>query len=544
SERVARNGGLSNRVNDSNMKWFALAAACTALFMAILDNLILNVAIPTISDDLNPSTTQLQWIISAYTLVFASLQITAGGLGDRLGRKKLFLFGIAVFTVTSLVAGFVNSTSMLIVARAVMGFGAAFIMPLSLSLVSAAFPPEERGKALGIWSAVSFSGLAFGPMVGGLVVEYLSWHWIFLINVPVGLFAFVLTMSVVRESKDESGTAATDIPGTVLVTGAIAALTWGLIEAGERGWGETLILMSFAVSAVLFVAFVLVELRTEKPMVPMGFFKSRTFTGANLDAFVVSFFISGLAFSMTMYFQNVHGYSPIRAGFTNLPFVLVMMVAAPLSGSLVNRLGSRLLISIGMVIAGISCFLYLRAEPESSFVSILPAMLVMGLGMGLVFAPLTTAVLNSVSSDKGGVASAVNGAIRETGFAFGVALLGTFISRTYRTDFVNDESIQGISASSEESRSLIDMISEQITAAGRLIQDQARFPGLPQDVRNSIEIASSNGFVNGMHLSFIITGTTLIVSAIVSYFLINERVASAHVDETVRSESERYASAD
>jgi EmrB/QacA subfamily drug resistance transporter len=541
---MAQGNRLSNRVTDSNMKWFALAAACSALFMAILDNLVLNVAIPTISEDLSPSTPQLQWIISAYTLVFASLQITAGGLGDRLGRKKLFLFGVAMFTVTSLFAGFVDSTPLLIAARALMGIGAAFIMPLSLSLVSAAFPPEERGKALGIWSAVSFSGIAFGPIVGGLVVDYLSWHWIFLINVPVGIFAFLLTMSVVRESRDESGTAATDIPGTILVTGAIAALTWGLIEAGERGWGDTPILTAFAVSAILFVAFVFVELHTEKPMVPMGFFKSRTFAGANLDAFVVSFFISGLAFSMTMYFQNVHGYSPIRAGFTNLPFVIVMMIVSPLSGSLVNRLGSRTLISIGMVIAGISCFMYLRAEPGSSFLTILPAMLVMGLGMGFVFAPLTTAVLNSVSTDKGGVASAVNGAIRETGFAFGIALLGTFISRTYRTDFLKDDGVQQVAASSGESRGLIDSISDQISAAGKLIQDQSRFPGLPQEVRDVIQSASSTGFVNGMHLSFTITGVTLLVCAVVSFFLISEPGGHAEAHDTARIEAEQFATAD
>jgi EmrB/QacA subfamily drug resistance transporter len=531
-------------VTDANMKWFALAAACSALFMAILDNLVLNVAIPTISEDLNPTTPQLQWIISAYTLVFASLQITAGGLGDRLGRKKLFLFGVAIFTLTSLLAGFVDSTPMLIVARALMGFGAAFIMPLSLSLVSAAFPPEERGKALGIWSAVSVSGLAFGPIVGGLVVEYLSWHWIFLINVPVGIGAFLLTLSVVRESKDESGTAATDIPGTILVTGAIAALTWALIEAGERGWGDTPILLAFVVSAILFVAFVFVESRTEKPMVPLGFFKSRTFTGANIDAFIVSFFISGLAFSMTMYFQNVHGYSPIKAGFTNLPFVTVMMFAAPLSGSLVNKLGAKTLVSVGMLIAALSCFMYLRAEAGSSFLTVLPAMLVMGLGMGLVFAPLTTAVLNSVSSDKGGVASAVNGAIRETGFAFGIALLGTFISQTYRTDFLKDDGVKAIASSSDESRGLIDGISDQIAAAGKLIQNQERFPGLPQEVRDVIQSASSNGFVNGMHLSFIITGSTLIVCAIVSYFLINDRVAQAEAHDTASIEAEQFATAD
>lgn len=529
------NNRLSNRVTDNNMKWFALAAACTGLFMAILDNLILNVAIPTISDDLQPSTPQLQWIISAYTLVFASLQITAGGLGDRFGRKKFFLFGVAVFTVTSLVAGFVNSTELLIVARCVMGFGAAFIMPLSLSLVSAAFPPEERGKALGIWTAVSVSGLAFGPIVGGFVVEYLSWHWVFLINVPVGIFSMILAWSVVRESKDESDTVATDIPGTVLVTAAIASLTWGLIEAGERGWSNSLIVGAFVLAAVLFAVFVIVEQQTERPMVPLRFFRSRTFSGATVDSFIVSFMISGLAFSMTMYFQNVHGYSPIRSGITNLPFVIVMMAVAPLSGSLVNKIGARSLISVGMVIAGISSFLYLRSAADATFLTVLPAMLVMGFGLGLIFAPLTTSVLNSVESDKGGIASAINGAVRETGFAFGVALLGTIMSRTYRSDFNGDSAIQGIRQSSDPAMAplqrLIETIGDKLITAGRLIQDQETFPGIPQDIRDAIETASSEGFVSGMHVAFILTGLTMLVCAVGSYFLINDKVASSEAPD-------------
>ena len=545
---MAQGNRLSNRVTDSNMKWFVLAAACTGLFMAILDNLILNVAIPTISDDLQPSTTQLQWIISAYTLVFASLQITAGGLGDRFGRKKFFLIGMAVFTLTSLFAGFVNSTELLIVARCLMGLGAAFIMPLSLSLVSAAFPPEERGKALGIWTAVSVSGLAFGPIVGGFVVEYLSWHWIFLINVPVGILSMILAWSVVRESKDESDTVATDIPGTVLVTAAIASLTWGLIEAGERGWGDSLIVGAFVIAAALFALFVLVEQRTERPMVPLRFFKSRTFSGANIDSFIVSFMISGLAFSMTMYFQNVHGYSPIRSGVTNLPFVIVMMAVAPLSGSLVNWLGARTLISVGMVIAGVSSFLYLRSAADATFLNVLPAMLVMGFGLGIIFAPLTTSVLNSVESNKGGIASAVNGAVRETGFAFGVALLGTIMSRTYRAEFNSDSTIRGIRESGDPAmaplRPLVDSIGDKITAAGRLIQDQEMFPGIPPDLRNAIEVASSEGFVSGMHISFILTGLTMLVCAVGSYFLINDRVASNETPDPSTVGAESVAVAD
>ncbi len=444
--------GLAGRVTDNNAKWFTLAAACIALFMAILDNLVVNIALPTISSELGSTPTQLQWIVSAYTLVFASLQITAGGLGDRLGRKRWFLIGIALFTGTSLIAAFAQNTETLIAARALQGLGGAFIMPLSLSLISEAFPPEERGKALGIWSAISVSGLALGPIVGGLLVQYASWNWVFLINVPIGIGAFLVTTAVVRESRDESGTVAADIPGTVLVTAALASLVWGLIEAGERGWTDSLILTAFAAAVVLLVAFVFVESRTARPMIPLRFFRSSTFTGANVAALAVSFLISGIAFSMTLYYQNVHGYSPVRNGMTLLPMVGMMMVGAPISGSLVNRIGAGKLIALGMLIGGVGSLLFLRTAVDASYLDILPALIVFGAGMSLIFAPMTTAVLNSVETAKSGVASAVNGAIRETGFAFGIALLGTVMNRTYQARFDESSVVQGLRADSNGRR--------------------------------------------------------------------------------------------
>jgi EmrB/QacA subfamily drug resistance transporter len=512
-----------------------LGASCFALFMTILDNLVVNVAIPTISEDFSATTTQLQWIVSAYTLVFASLQITAGGLGDRFGRKRFFLIGVAVFTTTSALAALVQNTEWLIIARAAQGVGAALIMPLSLSLISAAFPPEERGKALGIWSAVSVSGLAFGPIVGGVIVEYFAWQWIFLINLPIGIAAFLITSAVVGESRDESGQVATDIPGTVLVTGAIGALTWALIEAGERGWSDSFIVTGFAVSAVLFAAFIYVEQHTERPMVPLRFFKSTTFTGANLDAFAVSFFISGIAFSLTMYWQNVHDYSPIRNGLTMLPMVATMMIFSPISGSLVNRIGSSKLITTGMLIAGISAFLYLRTGVNANFVDVLPAMIVMGFGFALIFAPMTTAVLNSVESDKSGIASAVNGAVRETGFAFGVALLGTIMNQTYKASFNGSAEIQGLrdpagSAPAPLQR-VIDTIGNGINSAGHVIHNETYFPGIPDNVADTLYLISSEAFIDGMHRSFIITGIAIIAVAVGSYFLVKDSVAETPADE-------------
>lgn len=530
--------GLARRVNDTNLKWWTLAAACFALFMAILDNLVVNIALPTISKDLNSTATQLQWIVSAYTLAFASLQITAGGLGDRLGRKRFFLIGVAIFTATSFGAAFVQNTEWLIAARVMQGLGGAFIMPLSLSLISNAFPPQERGKALGIWSAISVSGLALGPIVGGLIVEYLSWHWIFLLNVPIGIVAFLVTSAVVRESRDTTGTVATDIPGTLLITGAIASLVWALIQAGDRGWGDQWIVTAFIAAAVLLTAFIAVEARTERPMVPLSFFRSTTFVGANIVSFAVSFLISGVAFSMTLYWQNIHGFSPVKNGLTMLPMVATMMIMSPISGALINRIGPSRLLALGTLITGASSLLYLRTSVNGGYLDLLPGYIVMGFGMSLIFAPMTTAVLNSVATEKSGVASAVNGAIRETGFAFGVALLGTIMNRVYLHEFNNSSEIIGLRRNPEFAplHKLLDVISSGINFGGRVIYDHNIFPQLPAAVTAQIQAASSRAFVAGMDRAFIITAISIAVASVLAYVLINDEVVTkVHHEEAVEA---------
>lgn len=525
--------GLAGRVTDSNLKWYTLGAACFGLFMAILDNLVVNIAMPTIARDLDASTTQLQWIVSAYTLVFASLQITAGGLGDRLGRKQWFLIGLALFTVSSLAAAFSQSIEMLIAIRALQGLGAAFIMPLSLSLISAAFPPEERGKAVGIWGAISVSGIALGPVVGGLLVEYASWHWVFLINVPIGIFAFFVTTAVVRETRDESGTVATDIPGTVLITGGIAALTWALIEAGNRGWGDSLIVAGLIAAAVLGLSFVYVESRTERPMVPLRFFKSGSFTGANIDSFMISFAIAGVSFFMTLYQQNVHNFSAVKTGLALLPMVIVMMVMSPITGSFINRIGPRRMITFGMTVAGIGILLFLRSGVHASYFDIVPAFVIMGFGMSFIWAPMTTAVLNSVESNKSGVASAVNGAIREIGTAFGIALLGTLANTTYKDHFKGSETYTSLRASGDGSTlAATDWVARGASEAGHVIEKLGFLSGplagkqLPngQSVIDAIRLASAEAFVKGMDKALVFGGVALIAAGIVSFFIVSDAV--------------------
>lgn len=537
---------LAGRVTDENAKWFTLIAACFALFMAILDNLVVNVALPTISRDLDVSTTQLQWIVSAYILVFASIQITAGGIGDRLGRKRWFMYGIGFFMATSVFAAFSQNGEMLIAARALQGLGAAFIMPMSLSIISDAFPPEERGKALGIWSAVSVSGLALGPVVGGLLVQYASWHWIFLVNIPVGIVALLVTSAVVRESKDTSGQVATDIPGTLTITGAIASLTYGLIEAGSRGWGDPLIVGAFTVAAILGVAFVAVEARAEKPMVPLSFFRSTTFTGANLVAFAISFLIAGIAFFGTLYLQNVLGLSPVRAGMALLPMVAVMMIASPISGTLINRLGSARLTSTGMVIAGVGVLLFMRSDANGSYVDLVPSYLVMGLGMSLIFAPMTTAVLNSVESSRSGVASAVNGAIREVGNAFGVALLGTLMNRVYQTNFNSATQVQDLRTDPNLGpiQPMVDVVGSGMSFGGRVVQDTELFPGLSTPIVNALSSASGDAFMAGMDVAIMVSAATIMAAAVLSYFLIKDSPAVVGAAPVVIADpSEEYENA-
>ncbi|MGH2602507.1 MAG: MFS transporter, partial [Dehalococcoidia bacterium] len=445
---------------------------------------------------------------------------------------------IVLFTVTSFMAALAQNIETLLMARALQGVGAALIMPLSLSIISDAFPPEERGKALGIWSAVSVSGLALGPIVGGAIVEYADWSWIFLINVPIGIAALIVTSFVVRESRDTSGTVATDIPGTVLITGAIGLLAWGLIEAGERGWSDSLVMAALAGAAVLGAAFVWVESHTERPMVPLRFFRSSTFTGANLVAFAIAFGIAGVAFFWTLYQQNIHGLSPIRAGLSLLPMVVVMMAGSPIAGVLIGRIGPSRLIALGMLTTATGVLLFLQAGVDAPYLAVLPSLVVMGLGNSLIFAPMTTAVLNSVETAKSGIASAVNGAVREIGFAFGIALLGSVMNRVYQDSYNGSSAITDLRADPAQAplQPVLDAVGAGAGLAGRVIEDTQLFPGLPAAAVAQVREASAQAFMAGMDRAVIIAAAVMAVTAVLAYFLIDDRVVNSTVPVAVEDE--------
>ncbi|MEA2316799.1 MAG: hypothetical protein QOD44_988, partial [Solirubrobacteraceae bacterium] len=304
---------IRSAITDDNRRWWTLGAMCFALFMVMLDNTVVNVALPSIQKDLGSSISGLEWTVNAYTLSFAVLLVTGGRLGDIFGRRRVFLFGVIVFALSSAFIGFSQTDAWLIAGRAAQGVGAAFMMPATLSIISNAFPPQERGKAIGTWAGVSALALAIGPVVGGFLVENVSWQSIFFLNVPVAIVAVFVTVAAAQESRDETSTHQVDVPGVLTISVALGTLVLALVEGNSWGWGSASIIGLLAVSVASFVGFAVAEARSPEPMVDFGFFRSRSFLGANLVAFLVSFAMLAMFFFLALYLQNINGYSPLEA---------------------------------------------------------------------------------------------------------------------------------------------------------------------------------------------------------------------------------------
>src|ERR1700689_1837773 len=344
------------RINEDNRRWWALGAMCFALFMIMLDNTVVNVALPSIQRSLNATTTTLEWTVNAYTLSFAVLLVTGGRLGDIFGRRRIFLAGVVVFACSSGAIGFSPSDTWLVAWRALQGSGSALMMPATLSIITNAFPAHERGKAIGTWAGVSAMALAIGPVVGGFLVESVSWQSIFFLNVPVAVGAIVITLFAVRESRDDSVAQRVDLRGVLTLTTGLAALVLALVEGNEWHWGSGRELALFAIAAVGLTAFGLVERRQSAPMVDFDFFRSRTFLGANIVAFIVSFAMLAMFFFMALYMQNVLHYSPLKAGLRFLPCPLMIVIIAPIPGRLADRVGPRPLMTLGLAVVAGSLF--------------------------------------------------------------------------------------------------------------------------------------------------------------------------------------------
>jgi EmrB/QacA subfamily drug resistance transporter len=405
---------------------WTLAIVSIALFMTSLDNLVVGVALPTIRVDLGGSIEALEWTVNAYTLSFAVLLISGAALGDRFGRKRLFLGGLSLFTLASAAAALAPSIEALVAARAIQGAGAAIVAPLTLTLLSEAVPAQRRGAALGIWAGVSGLGVALGPVVGGAVVEGISWHWIFWLNVPVGLALLPLAASRLTESRGPS--AAMDLRGLAIAGGGLFGLVFGIVRSQELGWTSSTVLASIVAGVILLASFVVWELRAPAPMLPMSFFRSRGFTAANGVSLAMFFGSFGAIFLLSQYFQTAQGLSPFQAGLRTLPWTAAPMIVAPLAGILSDRVGSRPLMALGMFLQAGALAWLSGISPDSAFTSMIVPLAMGGTGMALVFAPSANAVLSSVRPDQAGQASGATNAIREVGGVLGVAVLATVFS--------------------------------------------------------------------------------------------------------------------
>src|SRR3954453_10998854 len=411
-------------------KWWTLVAVCTATFMLLLDITIVNVALPAIQKALDASFSDLQWVVDAYALALAVCVLRAGALADLFGRKKLFISGIALFTVASAACGLANGSLFLIVARGVQGIGGAIMFATALALISQEFHGKERGTAFGLWGATIGAAVAIGPLAGGMLTSWLSWRWIFLVNIPIGVLAVALAVRELHESSDPEHSRL-DPLGLVTLTIGLLCLILGLIEGNDHGWTSTLIVTLLAVGAVSLGAFVLSQMRDATTMIDLSLFKRPAFVGAQTTAFTISASMFAMFLYLTLYLQNIIGLSPLETGVRFLPLSLVRFFAAPAAGRLSGRLPIRALIGGGLALNAIAMWSMSRVTPDSHWTVLLPGFLLGGIGIGMVNAPLAATAVGTVRVERAGMASGINNTFRQIGIATGIAALGAiFASRT------------------------------------------------------------------------------------------------------------------
>jgi EmrB/QacA subfamily drug resistance transporter len=487
------------RLNEGNRRWWTLAAMCFALFMIMLDNTVVNVALPAIQEDLGATLSGLEWTVNIYTLTFAVLLVTGGRLGDILGRRRVFLFGVVVFAISSAAIGLAPDQGWLVAGRAVQGIGAAFMMPATLSIITVTFPPEERGKAIGTWAGVSALALAIGPVVGGALTEYVSWRAIFFLNLPVAVGAVAVTLFAAHESRDETTRHTIDWPGIVTISLGLTSLVLALIEGNAWGWGSPEIVGLLISAATSLVAFVLIERRVREPMVDFHLFRSKTFLGANAVGFIVSFAMLAMFFFTALYMQNMLGYSAIEAGVRFLPSTLMIVLIAPFAGRLADRIGPRPPMVAGLALTTLALFLQTRIDVDTGYGLLLPAFVIMGIGMALVMSPMSTAAMNAVAPQKAGVASGILSMSRMVGGTFGVAALGALFQHIARNDIEQSLAGTGIGAAQQE----------------RLVQGLGTASdgaGLPPVAADAAHDAFIHALANGMWLSAGVAATGVVLA--------------------------------
>jgi EmrB/QacA subfamily drug resistance transporter len=412
-------------------RWQALIVLAISLLIVTVDNTILNVALPSIQADLDTSSSELQWIVDSYLLVFAVLLMMAGSLGDRFGRKRALFVGLGIFGFGSLMAATAGSSTELIAWRAVMGIGAAAIMPTTLSIITNIFPKDERPKAIAIWAAMAGMGIAIGPVTGGFLIEHFDWNAIFLVNLPIVAIGIAAGAVLIPESRDPESPRL-DLPGFGLSIAGLTAIVWALIEAPEKGWTSAPILAAFVVGAAIVAAFVALELRAKQPMLDVSVFRNLRFSAANVAVTFVFFALMGVMYFLTTYLQSVMGYTALEAGVRMVPIALGVIFAARLSVALTARLGTKVVVAAGLAVVGISLGAFTAVDADTEYMTkVAGALTFMGVGMGLSMAPATDSIMGSLPTAKAGIGSAMNDVVRELGGTLGVAVLGSIVSTSY-----------------------------------------------------------------------------------------------------------------
>jgi len=488
--------------------------------MVLLDASIVTIALPTIQIDLHANLADLQWAVDAYTLPLAALMLTAGTLGDRFGRKRLFLFGLVLFLIGSTFCGFAPTLGWFLFGRVIQGIGGAALSPGSLSVLVSAFPePRERAQAIGIWAGISGVALAAGPLVGGLLIQVSSWPSIFFVNLPVGMIALVVGWPLLAESRNPLAQRI-DLAGQVLVTGGLTCLVMALIESSSQGWTSPLILGLLLGAALLLGAFLLVEARVREPLLPLELFVKQLFSVTMVAALFAGFVLMGTVFFIAQYFQAVQGYTALESGLRTLPATMGMFVIAPLAGRLTSRLGPRLPIVLGALLAGISLLLMTQIAPDSAYAGIWWKMGMFGIGFGLMLSPLTTALLSATPPTRAGLGSSMINTSRQVGSALGIAVLGAFVVQQFASNIAAQLTQRGIPGQ------LSATIAQKLASAG---SQASRIPLSAHLQLSQVALRQALGqaFVDALHGSFLISGIALLVTALlVALFLQQEQPAT------------------
>jgi EmrB/QacA subfamily drug resistance transporter len=500
-------------------KWWTLIAVCTATFMLLLDITVVNVALPAIERDLGANLADLQWVVDAYALTLAALLLTAGSLADRIGRRRVFLIGLVAFTVASILCGLATSPLTLNLARALQGIGGAFMFATSLALIASAYQGRDRGTAFGLWGATTGAAVAVGPLVGGILTEAIGWEAIFFVNVPIGIVAVGLTLARVEESRNEHASPL-DWPGTVLFSGALFLLIFGLIRGNPEGWTSAPIVASLGGAAVLLMAFVLVELRRRhRAMLDLSLFRMRAFNGASIAAFVLSASMFAMFLYLTLYIQNILGYSALESGIRFMPVTLLSFLVAPISGKLAVRLGVRWFIGGGLALVGAGLLLMGGLQAGDDWTALLAGFMIAGGGIGMVNPALATAAVGVVDPRRSGMASGINSTFRQVGIATGIAAWGAIFQHVVRNEFLKGAARAGVQGAQQRSGQVADFI-----AFGG-----ARRSGNPQLAR-----LGEQAFVAGLNHLLLLAGLLALAGAALSALLIRPAdFAHAHAPEPV-----------